>query len=365
MCQNVVTLQEKSRPARARFALLKRIIICGTAFVLSGCLYSEKQISNARNSALPIQASAEVVIHKLKSGIWEKDTKVTISREDGFLYRIEQDGKTSKPRQFAFIALGGAYYAIETAGDGLTQKAETIFILAEKKGDSFYLWDAGSKTFVNSIASSWTLQRQIGITCLTNEGAGGSECRVDTVQDLKNILTYVLKTNQKPTLRYQVTKEYYDSSQNPVESIGEAIASARFPTWGYANPKLIKAIYDGNTQAIPVPEVGIYMGFFLGMFIGTDIRECQNLASRDTVYKFTTAGTANFLGGMLEGFKPNPGGRDEHAKQGFKAGISGLSSVASEAAAQADAQLFFDRHGCSTPEAKRFFGNVRRWAGQI
>jgi len=59
----------------------------------------------------------------------------------------------------------------------------------------------------------------------------------------------------------------------------------------------------------------------------------------------------------------NTGGLDGAALGGYAAGQEITRSFAMRSdRAFDDAQLFFDRHGCASPVARRFFKNVDRWA---
>jgi len=154
---------------------------------------------------------------------------------------------------------------------------------------------------------------------------------------------------------------------NPL-SVGETIARAAFPTQGYSNPAFFRAIYDGETQGMKVSQVGFYLTAFIKMFTNSDIPECQNVVSYETLLRIAGAGSMDVLqqifGGLAQAHQGG-GGRDDMFGQGFAAGAGTFGGmILDEASAQTDAQTFYDRHGCDTAVANRFFGNVTEFARQ-
>jgi len=149
----------------------------------------------------------------------------------------------------------------------------------------------------------------------------------------------------------------------------EAVAKLMFPTEGYSNPKFFRAIYEGRTQGMHVSQVGLYLTAFLSMFTNADddAAECRNVVSKATLFRIAGAGSKDMLGqifgGLAQAHRNQGGGRDGLFAQGFNAGAGTFGGMAlSEAQAQADAQLFYNRHGCDSPVAHRFFSKISDFA---
>jgi hypothetical protein len=154
---------------------------------------------------------------------------------------------------------------------------------------------------------------------------------------------------------------------NPL-SAGETIARAAFPAQGYSNPAFFRAIYDGETQGMKVSQVGFYLTAFIKMFTNSDIAECQNVVSYETLFRIAGAGSMNVLqqifGGLAQAHQGG-GSRDDMFGQGFAAGAGTFGGMMlDQASAETDAQTFYDRHGCDSPVANRFFGNITDFARQ-
>ncbi len=151
---------------------------------------------------------------------------------------------------------------------------------------------------------------------------------------------------------------------------GNAIANLVFPTAGYSSPEFFKAIFDGRTKNMRLSQFGLYLTSFLSMFTNAeDVPECRSVVSQATLYRIAGAGSADVLGqifgGLAQAHRNRGGGRDGAFSQGFNAGAGTFGGMMlSEASAKADAQLFYDRHGCKSPVARRFFGNISNFAAQ-
>jgi hypothetical protein len=141
---------------------------------------------------------------------------------------------------------------------------------------------------------------------------------------------------------------------------GEIIARLIFPTEGYSNPAFFRAIYEGRTQGMRVSQVGYYLTAFFSMFTNAedDAAECRNVVSKTTLLRIGGAGSADalkqVLGGLVQAHRQGDG-----ISAGFET-FGGM--MLSEASAKADAQLFYDRHGCQSPVANRFFSNISDFA---
>jgi TPR repeat protein len=149
----------------------------------------------------------------------------------------------------------------------------------------------------------------------------------------------------------------------------DLLTGKSFPTVGYSNPEFFQAIYEGRTEGVRVSQVGFYLTAFLSMFTNADIRECRNVVGKATLYRIAGAGSADvlgqILGGLVQAHRSQGGSRDDLFGQGFSAGAGSFGGMMlSEASAQADAQLFYDRHGCNSAVANRFFGNISKFASQ-
>jgi len=155
------------------------------------------------------------------------------------------------------------------------------------------------------------------------------------------------------------------------EKAREVIGEIEFPTAGYSNPKFFRAIYDGRTEGMRVSQVGLYLTAFLSMFTNADddAAGCRTVVSQATLMRIAGAGSADMLkqifGGLAQAHRNTGAGRDGLFAQGFGAGAGTFGGMAlSEASAQADAQLFYDHHGCESAVAKRFFRNLSAFAAQ-
>lgn len=142
-----------------------------------------------------------------------------------------------------------------------------------------------------------------------------------------------------------------------------------FPTAGYSNSEFLDAIYQGETEQIELGSVGFYLTAFTGMFTRSNITECRGVISTATAARIAAAGSADVLGqifgGLVEAHRDRGDSRDDLFAQGFGAGAGTFGGMAlSEAGAEADAKLFYSRHGCDSLVAKRFFDQVKELAWQ-
>jgi hypothetical protein len=150
--------------------------------------------------------------------------------------------------------------------------------------------------------------------------------------------------------------------------VGEIIGRLVFPTEGYSNPAFFRAIFDGRTEGMHVSQVGFYLTAFLSIFANAeDAPECRTVVSQATLMRIAGAGSVDLfgqiLGGLVDAHRNRGGSRDDLFGQGFGAGSKTFGGMMlSEVSAKADAQLFYSRHGCRSPVAVRFFGNVSDFA---
>ena len=140
----------------------------------------------------------------------------------------------------------------------------------------------------------------------------------------------------------------------------ETISQVTFPTEGYSNPTFFRKIYEGRTQDMQVSQVGVYLTAFLSMFTNADegASGCRNVVGEAALLRIAGAGSAEMLDKVMGGFA-----RAHRQGDGFRAGVSTFGGMLlNETSAKADAQLFYNRHGCQSPVASRFFGNISDFA---
>lgn len=167
---------------------------------LSGCFYSDEQLSNDFNAAKPLPNLISATQYNLVSGNWKKqDIQHLIRKNDfEFVYRASRKGsKDFKEQQFALLPLGGRYYAMETPGKSPKGKGKFRYAILEIRQDRVLRWEF-DKVFMKSIDSNVSLQRRLGVSCF-DEG----ECKIDSIADLKNILAYVLNQDVAATILYR------------------------------------------------------------------------------------------------------------------------------------------------------------------
>jgi hypothetical protein len=144
----------------------------------------------------------------------------------------------------------------------------------------------------------------------------------------------------------------------------EGLWRVAFTSEGYSNPAFFDALYNGAFSRIDSRSVIVYLQEFLSMFHNTD--GCRDVIDGAAYAKITMGATVGALGQWLGGLQsagPNTGNLDDAFKRGWNAGANtsiGMAAMVSKA--DKDAQLFFDRHGCDSPVARRFFGNLEVWA---
>lgn len=197
--------------------------------------------------------------------------------------------------------------------------------------------------------------------------------QVDTLRTMRDGMAYWndYLIGRRTTIRCLGAR--LDNSGSPhadPSTVSETIANLLFPTEGYTNPKFFRAIYEGRTEEMRVSQVGLYLTTFLSMFTNAkDAPECRNVVSQTTLFRIAGGGSQDVLGrifgGLAQAHRNRGGNRDDLFGQGFDAGTGTFGGmILSEASAEADAQLFYSRHGCDTPVATRFFGNISDFAVQ-
>ena len=139
-----------------------------------------------------------------------------------------------------------------------------------------------------------------------------------------------------------------------------------FPVEGYTDTDLMKQIYDGDFDKDTVPPAPVYAQEFMQMFANTD--ECRSLVDASSFTKITAIAAGRLAGDLLglnqQGMPqmPQTHNLDEILSQAFQGGAQTMGRGAQlTQRADADAQLFYDRHGCQSPVAERFFRNLNHW----
>ena len=163
-------------------------------------------------------------------------------------------------------------------------------------------------------------------------------------------------------------KFFRRASQSGVDA-SEELARNVFTSKGYSNPKFFQVAYDGKLQEANPGALAAYLVQFLSMFRNTD--GCQNVVSTYAYAKIAEHGQMNMLGQMLGGSassrnRHTPGDFAGAAKAGYAAGRQFQLNLAMNVdKARTDAQLFYDRHGCSSPVAKRFFKAIQDYCAAL
>lgn len=150
-------------------------------------------------------------------------------------------------------------------------------------------------------------------------------------------------------------------------SLGEYVFSVE----GYSNPDFFRAVYGGETNKIGADptDLATYLATFIEPFTQTE--GCGRVISNQAMTKLAQHTQMNVLGQM---FGTLAGAKNDHASgdfagagaAGYRAGerlqmnLAGMVDKGHE-----DAQLFYDRHGCVSRVAKRFFANLDVYARQL
>lgn len=138
---------------------------------------------------------------------------------------------------------------------------------------------------------------------------------------------------------------------------------------GYAFPQVMQGVYDNRLSAEAMAAQGPYWLVFLDLYRNRP--DCARLVSDGTFGKFYLAGQFGELkgvfGALAEAHRgPSNGDFGRDAQQGWNAGMDFTKSMlGSISRAKEDAQLFYDRHGCNSPVANRFFSNIAMVARQM
>ena len=139
---------------------------------------------------------------------------------------------------------------------------------------------------------------------------------------------------------------------------------AAFSSSGFSDPALFDAIYEGRTSGMQASAYGDYLVAFVSSFTGDGgPDECQGVISAASVGSLAVAGASDALaqmfGGLLAAHQNGASSLGDAFGQGAAAAGGAMGGMAvRETQAQADAQAFYDRYGCATATARRFFANL-------
>jgi hypothetical protein len=130
----------------------------------------------------------------------------------------------------------------------------------------------------------------------------------------------------------------------------------------------MQALYDGRLPASAMKSQGPYWLTFLDLYRNTD--SCRRLLSEATFGKFYMAGQIGELNGifgaLVDAHRGPSGDFGAAAKSGWDAGMNMTNTMVDAISrAKQDAQLFYDRHGCDSPVARKFFDNIAAAASQM
>jgi hypothetical protein len=164
-------------------------------------------------------------------------------------------------------------------------------------------------------------------------------------------------------------EQYFRKASKSGVDATEALAQFVFSSNGYSNPEFFEAAYRGKWKEAHPGALAAYLTQFLGAFRNTE--DCQSVVSSYAYAKIAEHGQMNVLGRMLGGMagarnRHTPGDFAGAAKAGYETGREFQLGIAIQVdKARADAQLFYDRHGCSSPVAKQFFENIEDYCTRL
>ncbi len=138
-----------------------------------------------------------------------------------------------------------------------------------------------------------------------------------------------------------------------------------FRTDGYSSPEFFRAVYAGGLKGKPSSAQILYVQEFMMKFVETEV--CSGVidsgAYVNIVAKASASAIGQIFGGLVNSARQRSGDLGEAFQQGVDAGREVMSGLAVQVQqADGDARLFYGRHGCDTPVAKKFFTNLQTWA---
>jgi len=148
-------------------------------------------------------------------------------------------------------------------------------------------------------------------------------------------------------------------------------AGADFSTNGYTDPAQMKEIYEGKFDSQSVPPAPIYAQEFMSMFVHGEQEECKSLVNPSSFAKITAIATKRMVQDLIPGLnqptlempqQQHPRKLEDFFTQGWNMGSATMGRANQlTQRADSDAQLFYDRHGCQSEIAQRFFRNLNSW----
>lgn len=163
--------------------------------------------------------------------------------------------------------------------------------------------------------------------------------------------------------------QYFARAEQLGVDAKEMLARFVFTAEGYSNPEFFKAAYEGKLKDANPGRLAAYLTEFLSLFRNTD--DCRSVVSAYAYSKIAEHGQMDVLGQMLGGMansrnRHTPGDFAGAAKAGYETGREFRLNLAMQVdKARTDAQLFYDRHGCDSPVARRFFKNIETYAAAL
>ena len=144
----------------------------------------------------------------------------------------------------------------------------------------------------------------------------------------------------------------------------------------FSNPAYFEAVYRGEVKKLKVDQTELatqLFNFMTPFFKTEDCSQPISITAAQLLGQHAAmSNLGELLGGIVKSRKSNPPKRTgpiDHegaAKQGYQEGQAFVLKMSMSAdVAQRDAQLFYDRYGCSSPVAKQFFSHVEEYANNL
>ena len=158
---------------------------------------------------------------------------------------------------------------------------------------------------------------------------------------------------------------YLEKAANEgVEAAKQQLASLVFSSEGFSDPGFFTAVYEGEFEDIGGDQTGLatYLLTFVNPIINSP--QCGQVVTHYTVAKLRqhagAAVLARYFGALVNAKKDHVSGDFVGAAAaGYNAGNKlNLDFATMIGRGHQDAQLFYDRYGCASPIAQRFFSNI-------
>ncbi|MGV8988484.1 MAG: hypothetical protein ACOH2H_19620 [Cypionkella sp.] len=139
-----------------------------------------------------------------------------------------------------------------------------------------------------------------------------------------------------------------------------------FSSSGFSRPQLFDAIFNGQTQGATIAGLGDYLFTFVTTFTNQQNYEsCRSVVNGAVIVRLEAVGAKDDVGKLFQSLTPPAGNLDNVFGQGFRSGADAMGGLAAaESDAEADAALFYERYGCSSQTADKFFANLSNFAMQ-